>query len=395
MLKAADAFSSVGYSVRVVSTDHLSWSWAADQGIRQRGWKWNVIHYDRQRAPWTYFWTGLRHHVARQTARVIGPRNCPMPWAARAFSRAHSELVRAALSDPADLFYGGTTGGLAATAEAACRAKVPYAIDLEDFYSAEHDDTPAGVLTNELAERIERSVLPGAAFITTASSAIGSAYKDKYGVCPVIVNNTFPLPSAEPRAVANSGDALKLYWFSQTVGPGRGLEDVIEATGLAGIRAELHLRGRAVPKYIAMLGRLAAEVAPQLVIVHYDPAPPDLMVSLCTDYDVGLAVEETSPPNRALCLTNKIFTYLLAGLAVVVTDTPGQGSLARDLGDAAILYSPGDVATLAEGLRRWARDKNELSKAKLAAWQAACRRWHWEHPQEKGALLAAVAKVLR
>jgi glycosyltransferase involved in cell wall biosynthesis len=110
---------------------------------------------------------------------------------------------------------------------------------------------------------------------------------------------------------------------------------------------------------------------------------------------VGLAVEQTTPLNRALCLTNKIFTYLLAGLAVVVTDTPGQGPLGRELADAAILYKPGDVATLATGLRRWAKDKNELRKAKLASWQAACRRWHWEHPQEKGALLAAVAGVLR
>jgi glycosyltransferase involved in cell wall biosynthesis len=318
-----------------------------------------------------------------------------MPLAARAFSRVHSELVRAALGDPTDLFYGGTTGGLAATAEAARCAKVPYAVDLEDFYSAEHNGTPAGALANELAERIERSVLPGAAFITTASSAIGAAYKDKYGVSPAVVNNTFPLPSVEPRRQASSGEVLKLYWFSQTVGPGRGLEDVIKATGLAGISAELHLRGRAVPKYVAILRRLAAEVAPQLVVVHYEPAPPDLMVSLCNDYDVGLAVEQTSPPSRALCLTNKIFTYLLAGLAVVVTDTPGQRSLARDLAEAAIIYSPGDVATLAEGLKRWAKDKNELGKAKLAAWQAACRRWHWEHPQERGVLLSAVAGVLK
>ena len=395
MLKAADAFVSAGYSVRVVSTNHLPWSWDADESIHGKSWEWDVITYDRQRAPWTYLWTGLRQRITRRVANAIGPHNCSLPLTARAFSRVHTELVRAALSDKADLFYGGTTGGLAATAEAGRRANAPYAIDLEDFYSAEHDDTPVGSLTNLLAERLERAVLPGAVFITTASSAIGDAYRDKYRVCPVVVNNTFPLPKTEPRALTSSGESLKLYWFSQTVGPGRGLEEVIEAAGLARISAELHLRGRATPAYVATLSRLATEVAPQLVVIHYDPAPPELMVTLCNDYDVGLAVEQTTPLNRALCLTNKIFTYLLAGLAVVVTDTPGQGALGRELADAAILYKPGDVATLATGLRRWAKDKNELRKAKLASWQAACRRWHWEHPQEKGALLAAVAGVLR
>jgi len=395
MLKAADAFVSAGYSVRVVSTNHVPWSWSADQTMLGKSWVWDVIPYDRHRAPWTYLWTGTRQRITQRIASAIGPYNCSLPLTARAFSRVHTELVRAALSDKADLFYGGTTGGLAATAEAARRANIPYAIDLEDFYSAEHDDTPGGSLMNLIAERIEGAVLPRAAFITTASSAIGNAYREKYRVSPVVVNNTFPLPKSEPRALARSGEPLKLYWFSQTVGPGRGLEEVIEAVGLARISAELHLRGRAIPSYIANLSRLAMKVAPQLVVIHYDPAPPDLMVSLCNDYDVGLAVEQTTPLNRALCLTNKIFTYLLAGLAVVVTDTPGQGSLGRELADGAILYKPGDVATLATGLRRWAQDKSELRKAKLASWQAACRRWHWEHPQERGALLAAVAGALK
>ena len=57
-------------------------------------------------------------------------------------------------------------------------------------------------------------------------------------------------------------------------------------------------------------------------------------------------------------------------------------------------YVPGDVASLAAGLRRWAEDKSRLARAKGAAWVAARRRWHWEHPEERGALLEAVAKVL-
>jgi hypothetical protein len=45
-------------------------------------------------------------------------------------------------------------------------------------------------------------------------------------------------------------------------------------------------------------------------------------------------------------------------------------------------------------LTRWSQDEARLLRAKTAAWQAAARRWHWEHPLERGALLQAVTRVL-
>jgi len=79
---------------------------------------------------------------------------------------------------------------------------------------------------------------------------------------------------------------------------------------------------------------------------------------------------------------------------VVLTDTPGQRPLARALGSAGLVYAPGDRAALAAGLERWARDPGALARAKAAAWGAARRRWHWEHPDDRGALLDLAAKAL-
>jgi hypothetical protein len=109
---------------------------------------------------------------------------------------------------------------------------------------------------------------------------------------------------------------------------------------------------------------------------------------------VWLSLEQGHVLNRALCLTNKAFTYILGGLAVAFTDTPGQRALAEDLGEGAIIYRPGDIRGLAAGLTRWAQDETGLQRAKTAAWDAAARRWHWEHPLERGALLQAVARAV-
>jgi hypothetical protein len=65
-----------------------------------------------------------------------------------------------------------------------------------------------------------------------------------------------------------------------------------------------------------------------------------------------------------------------------------------DLGDGAMLYAPGDVSALARGLRQWGGDKTTQARAKAAAWEAAKRRWHWEHAKERGALLTAVDGAL-
>jgi hypothetical protein len=395
-VKAADGLSEAGYRVRVVSANYTDWASRADQVVHsRRNWTWSKVDYSRDSARLRWLWCSSRYRVAGRLARLFGPGRCPLPLAGRAISRAHPELVRAILAEPVDLIYGGEPGAILAIAEAARRARVPYALDLEDFHSAEQAGSAAAELANGIAERIESRILGGAAFLTAGSDAIASAYRERYGVEPTTINNTFPLPRIEPGFSSDANAGLRLYWFSQTVGPNRGLEDVVRAMGLAGVPGQLNLRGRAALGYLDSLRSLAAEAAPRLDVVHHDPAMPDEMVDLCREYDVGLAVEQPHVLNRDLCLTNKAFTYMLAGLAVVFTDTRGQRPLARELGESAILYTPGDVAALAAGLRRWVENRDLLRQARIASWKAAQRRWHWEHPLERGALLELVAGVFR
>lgn len=395
MLKAADALAEAGYDVRVVSARYMDWAWEADQDLRRtRSWTWTVVNYDRRHATSKYFQSGIRFRSAQMLAKAFGPAGCPFGLAAKAYGRAHNELLQAILQESSDLIYGGTSGALAATALAARKAGVPYALDLEDYHSAEHRDNPEGRRSNRLAERIERRVLPGAVFLTAAGAAMATAYADKYGLCAVPVNNTHPLPYDKPDLSPSSTPGLRLYWFGQTIGPDKGLDTLIKAVGLARIPAQLHLRGRASSGALADLRKLAGSCAPILDIVHHEPVSPDLVISTCKDYDVGFAsFDPSSSYNCQIAAPNKPCTYILSGLAVIMSDTPGQRPLGSDLGYGAIMHRLGDAETLAAGLQRWSDDKSLLANAKSAAWEAAKRRWHWEHPEERGALLGAVARV--
>ena len=118
------------------------------------------------------------------------------------------------------------------------------------------------------------------------------------------------------------------------------------------------------------------------------------MVALCSGYDVGLATELPTSPNKIVCASNKIFTYLAAGLPVACSDTPGQRSIAQRDPQAIRLFAPADAGALAVILRCWRSEGPSLEVSRRAAWNAAVRRWHWEHPDERGTLLALVNRAL-
>jgi len=396
MVKAADALHEAGYDVRVVSANYIPWAREADAHLRQtRSWKWSVFDYEESRSRFNNFKTGLRYHLSRRVAQVLGPGKTRLGLAARAYSRAHPELLRLVVREPADFIYGGTGVGIAVAEAAGRRLGVPFALDLEDYHSAEQDESSEARLAHSLVSNIERRILRTAAFLSAGSEAIAAEYQRRYGVSVFPLNNVFPLPAREPDFSLSPQGQLRFVWLSQTVGRGRGLEEAIAAIGLAGITARLTLRGLPATGYVESLKDFARQVAPRLTIEQFPPSPSKDVVDLCRGNDIGLALEQAHVLNRALCLCNKPFTYLLAGLAVVFTDTPGQRPLAADLGAGALTYKIGEPPKLAAGLKAWAADKAALLRAKRSAWEAARRRWHWEHPAERGALLEAVAKTLR
>jgi glycosyltransferase involved in cell wall biosynthesis len=393
MLKAADALAGDGHEVRVVATCHEPWAAETDRAVgASRTWRLTTIDYRRGAGGSVYWRTGIRYRAARALADAMGPDRAPLTVVTRAFGRVHSELVHAAMAEPSDLIYGGTTGALAAIAEAGVRLGVPYGLDLEDLHHGEASGAGAG-FEDALAMRVEQAVLPKAAFLTTSSEAIAQAYRERHGLQPSVVHNTFPLPLRPPQSNGRA-ERFRAYWFSQTIGPGRGLEDAVVALGRVPLATELVLRGRPQDGYLDTLRALANEQRGRVKISHEPPASPDEMVDLARPYDVGLALEQVTPRNRQLCLTNKAFTYILAGVPVVMTDTPGQRVLAADLGGAAAVAAPGDVDGLTAALSAWATDPGRFECAKRAAWDAALRRWHWEHPLERGRLRELVRQAL-
>jgi glycosyltransferase involved in cell wall biosynthesis len=395
LVKEADALCEADYDVRVVACQWQEWKTRADLSLlAKRRWRCHFLNWSRQHDPSLFWFSRLRHHAAKRllTRVILG-----YGVAERAISRVIPELTRAAAAEPADLFIGHNIGALAAATIAARTYRARVGFDAEDFHSGmDMFGTPRSIFTTA-SEYIERRYLSSCNCITAASPGIADAYATKYNILrPSPILNVFPL-SQRPQMLRPSkeSDPLTLYWFSQTIGAHRGLEDVIQVMGLLrGCNIELHLRGNWQSGYREWLYQCAASAGlrPKQIVTH-DPEPPDEMVRLAAQYDVGLALEQRLSKNRDICLTNKIFTYLLGGNAVLATATKGQRPVMEALGSAGFCYELGDVQALAHQLEQWYEDRAALQNARLQAWKWGAQRYNWDI--EKGKFLHVIEEALK
>ncbi|HUC60693.1 MAG TPA: glycosyltransferase [Alphaproteobacteria bacterium] len=329
-------------------------------------------------------WSGARFlHGAtgRENPRALGP--------------TVGALHVAALRARADLFIAHSEPGLYAAAALMARgARV--GVDMEDWFS---EDLPADARRGRpvgLLRHLERNVLRGAAYASTTSRAMGAALAEAYGCAPPIaLYNAFPWSD---RATLDGRiedrrdrSLLSIHWFSTTIGPGRGLEELMGAFAEVSRPAEIHLRGGIVPGFEAYLRARAPEAWRARIFFH-PLAANEALLSRIAEHDIGFAGERRDSRSRDLTVTNKLLHYLLGGLAVVASDTAGQREIAAAAPRAIVPYVAGDAASLAASLNALLESPGRLGAARAAALEAAHGIFNWEC--EEPILVDGVARAL-
>ncbi len=382
LLKEARALHDAGYRVTTVVCDQKSALEGFDAAIHREV-PWTVRSVPR--APLERPRAAASRVMARAVERVGG--GVPVAMAAAAYGGLVGTLQGATAGIGADLYVAHYVAALPAVASAAKRHGAMLGFDAEDFHSGEGAGSAEDAFRMRMVERVESQILPRCAHLTAASPMIGEAYSDKYGVSPITVLNVFPLDMAPREPPAATGNALRAYWFSQTIGLDRGLQAFLQAMARAKAAVSLDVRGDDRwgngNKLVAMARDLGIAARVRLL----PTAAPSEMVRLAASYDLGLSLETDVSLNRRICLTNKIFTYLLAGVPVMMSDTPAQGALAPDLGVAGRVVSLAEPQTIAAALDGLAVP-SERAAAKAAAWELGRKRYNWD--VEKDVLLRSV-----
>jgi glycosyltransferase involved in cell wall biosynthesis len=405
-VKEADALSEEGCDVRVVAGDYHPWGHDADAKFADRDWTVRRVPYGRMASFFRRGYLSARKRIAAFLSESI-PRESPV-LSLRAYHWAIPELARAALSVDADLYVAHNLPALPAAAFAARQHNSRLGFDAEDFHRGQFKEEEMESQKARLTRWIEDTYLPRCDYVTAASPGIGRAYASAVDVPePTTILNVFACdersgstPASELRQ-EHPGDGISLYWYSQTIGPDRGLDVVVRAMGIVRARSDrseshpliLSLRGSWARGFEEKLRGLAQSVGlSNNQIRHLPRTPPDHLVERATAHDLGLALEQTASRNRDICITNKIFTYLLAGLPVLATDTCGQRYVHDQVPDAVTLCPVGDANAMAAQLATFIQSPDIRSEAAEAARKAGEEEFNWDVEKER--FLDVVRSVL-
>ncbi len=324
--------------------------------------------------------TWLARHLCSEwgieTAQALGPA---------------SALLHRARAVPADLTILHTEIPIWA-AQHLVRDGRRVAVDVEDWYSedllfADRQSRPIHLL-----RAAEKFALQHCAYASATSQSMADALVKAYGCPPPhVIRNTFPL---QPRARSHEPgpNAIpRFIWFSQTIGPGRGLELFFAAWNRTRHPSHVYLLGDERPGYREkIMSRLPAARRTQ---VHFIPlVAPDELPHKLAEFDLGLALEPHLPLNRDITITNKILQYMNAGLAVVASDTAGQQEVMKIAPDCGLLVSAHETTDFARQLDTLLGNPARLRAAQLAARSAAEREFCWEKDTPR--LLAAVEQAV-
>jgi glycosyltransferase involved in cell wall biosynthesis len=294
-----------------------------------------------------------------------------------AYKPGTPEIARQAARERADWYIGHAHGALPAAAIAAARYGARLGFDCEDLLAeSECGDPP------DIVRRIERVYLPQCDAVFVTSLAMEHRLTSLYGSLPTTVLYNVPSESmatgmVPPNRRTQPGP-LRLYWIGQTVGPKRAIEDAVRAAVLLHGDAEIHLRGEVARGYREQLLESARPAGVANLIHFHGRVAPDAVVRTMDEFDVGLALQLSSDLNANLTTSNKLFGYMLAGLAIAGTDTAGHREVMSAAPGAGFLYSGGNVEALAGRLKGWADRRDMLLAAQMAAWNGARSRFTWD-----------------
>lgn len=389
LVKEADALANNGYQVTVLYAYWNEWGTAFDKElIADKKWAAIRIGGDPNDHKTTYFISRLIHKIAK----IINKFTKGHYLGELAIARSSYFLIKEAKKYPGDMYIGHNLGAIAATVKAARYNKAYCGFDAEDFHRNElsNDTHNQDVI---LKAKIEELYIPLVDYLTASSQNIGKAYQHLFPEkSPVIIRNVFPKNIAVRQPIIKLKGPVKLFWFSQTIGSDRGLEIAIEAfKRLENYPFELHLLGHiddiTKNKILESLTRKHKEV-----IHFYKPIPSGDIINFSSQFDIGLAIETGAPMNRDICLTNKIFTYIQAGLCIVASNTTAQCQLMEQYPTIGKTFNKTDPKSLADVLFYYYQNREILFETRKAALKFAHEELNWENESRK--FLAQVKQIL-
>lgn len=379
LVKEADTLHEAGYDVFVLYCHVINWAIEKDKDLLSKvKWKYYLIGGAPNQSRLIYLFTKIRYRFCK----ILNRFGNKFKIAERVQARAYDELLIKAKSLKADLYIGHNLGTLSVAVKSAKANASKAGFDFEDYHRGEESNS----LTSDL-ERIvylEEKYVNKLNFINTSSPLIAEkialnfpSQKDKI----FTILNCFPfLQNLEFKKKSQNDNSLKLFWFSQTIGFNRGLEDVIRAIEkLADPEIYLYLAGRWDEEFKKYVDKNTKKIQNQ--ICYLGILSPEELPQISANYDVGLTLELGGSENNMKCLSNKVFTYFISGNAIIASDTDMQKEFFQE-NKTGTLFIRRDLDSLKEAVLKY-KNYQTLTEERERNYRLATDKFNWEVESNK------------
>lgn len=275
-----------------------------------------------------------------------------------------------------DVIHANDFETLPAASLLARRSRSRLVYDAHELYAEFEPDPPRAY--RSVAARLEGALARRADSVVTVSRPLADELRGRLRLprMPFVVLNAPELDEHAGPQIAEAGPVRAVY--QGAFGPGRPFEDLLEALALAP-NASLTVRVvHADPT--ALRAAVRRRGLGERVVVA-DPLPPAELISGLRGFDAGLIFDRPLTRNAELSLPNKLFDYLMAGLAVVVPALPALAPFVEDAG-VGLTFQPGRPDRLGECLERLAADRETLAEMRARSLALARGRYNAERQSE-------------
>lgn len=334
LVKEANALTEAGHEVKIYYCFWANWANETDQELLQNiDWDYQLVGGSPLFNRTTFFFNKIKfkcyQHLSKYSNAYLEQFRC----------KSYTQLISALKKEKADHFIAHNLGALAPVAKAAKHQNTSFSFDAEDFHRGQYQHP---CRDQEIDILLENKYIPKAKFVTTASPLINEHYQAIYPHQKfTTINNVFPKKEFSGTVSFNANAPLKLVWFSQTIGLNRGLENILEAVNaIKEFSVEINLFG----EYNTETKQLFTDLLKnkQHKSNFFKPLSQKELHQKLSQFDIGIAAEIVKELNRDICLTNKIFSYIQAGLCVLASNTQAQSQLLYENPNIGFLYN-GDI----------------------------------------------------
>jgi glycosyltransferase involved in cell wall biosynthesis len=391
LLKEAKALFYNGYKVNVIWCPISPWADNFDKQLfkNYQEINWVQAGYHAKYQPLGYWYARIRQKIWQLIYKLIGNH---FDAAIKSLVLYSQELSVLALQHKADIFIGHNLGALPAILKASKRHKAKSIFDFEDYHRGESLVTS---LQNQMVIDVENKYIPLISSATTASPAISNTYKKIFpDKLITTINNCFPVEYAIHTIKTIPQIPLKLFWFSQYIGKKRGLETVLEAISLLSEhKVSITLLGSCSSEMKTYFLSLASsfQLEPNQLVFMGSIDEKDI-VGIVSTHHIGIVAEYGHIQNRNLCLTNKIFMYLLSGNALVLSDTSAHVEFINNHSEIGMTFKQENAEDLSNILTKYIDQPDLLNQHRIKSLKLGREKLNWD--VEKSIFLSNIERVL-